>query len=172
MQKSDISDDYFDEASTEWVEHLERQAEKGIFRQEQAISLVREKSQKLINWLGVGSSGIVSVLLMNFDTILLPWTLVFMALAWGFLAGWLAFGNMASSKSLTAYGNIATMYHPAYDFLLARKTRLVALSDVQAHLLERNIQFASRFNLALKLAIIIPFLAAGFGVSEWVMIVG
>lgn len=47
--------DFFDRASDENVRFLERIYEKGIERQEQSYQMLKERIQKLTNWLTVGS---------------------------------------------------------------------------------------------------------------------
>ena len=65
MDAKELKEDYFDNASDEFVDFLERIGEEGVKRQEQSFWNIRERCQKLTSLIVTGVAGVTMWLIAD-----------------------------------------------------------------------------------------------------------
>ena len=165
-----LKPDYFDNASDEFVDFLERIGEEGVKRQEQSFWNIRERCQKLTSLIVAGVSGVTMWLIAD------GLRSAFFYETLGVTAVWFACGICMMFSCLFGKGRAAAFYPPdilyqdSYELNRVRRTRLIWLCDAYREINKACQKMVFVFNAVLIISSIAPVLGLFSVMLKWVMI--
>lgn len=170
MEERELKPDYFDNASDEFVDFLERIGEAGVKRQEQSFWNIRERCQKLTSLIVAGVAGVTMWLIADGVKSAFFCEMLCVAAVWFFCGVFMMFSCLFGGGRAAAFYPPDVLYQDGYELSSVRRTRLIWLADAYREINKACKKMVNVFNAVLVISSFTPVFGLLSVILKWVVI--
>ena len=172
MDAKELKEDYFDNASDEFVDFLERIGEEGVKRQEHSFWNIRERCQKLTSLIVTGVAGVTMWLIADGLKSAFFYEMLCVAAVWFVCGAFMMFSCLFGKGRAAAFYPPDILYQDSYELKRVKRTRLIWLCDAYREINRACQKMVNTFNAVLIISSIAPIFGLLVVILKWVVIKG